>query len=409
MKSKLLLVMLTLMTCLLAQTSDAQTRYQDSIFASYTLDSVVYSPNTGYKMDIYQPAGDVAATRPVVMLAHGGTFVSGDRHSDVTVVRLCKDLAHRGYVTVSIDYTLANPITNMLDSNLASIEVFKAIADARAAVRYLFKDAATTNTYKVDTNNIFIGGNSAGGVLGLHYAYVTNTAQFHGRRIFLTAVDTIGGTLEGNRGNPGYNSKVKGVISLSGGLNEAGWIDQCSVPLVGAHGSADATVPYTCAFPVIFGIPVPLQLCGLGSYGFYLNNNVPYSSSIIFQGAGHVPWDTNAHMYYQVDTLITGFLYKEVTGAAPTSCVGFPAGIAGIGSDAALSIYPNPASSVLNIHSSATISSISVLDEMGRVVSQVADLHSLDYQLNTSRLSAGIYFVKVENGLSSSLRKVVIE
>ena len=178
MKSKLLLVMLTLMTCLLSQHSNAQTRYQDSIFASYTLDSVTYSSSTGYKMDIYQPAGDVATKRPVVMLIHGGTFVSGTRSTDVTVVRLCQDLAHKGYVTVSIDYTLASPITNMLDSALAAIEVFKAIGDARAAVRYLYKDAATTNTYRVDTNNIYIGGNSAGGVLGMHYAYVNSLSQF---------------------------------------------------------------------------------------------------------------------------------------------------------------------------------------------------------------------------------------
>jgi pimeloyl-ACP methyl ester carboxylesterase len=412
MKSKLLLVMLILMTCLLSQRGNAQTRYQDSVFASYTLDSVTYSSVTGFKMDIYQPAGDVAATRPVVMLIHGGTFVSGTRSTDTTVVRLCRDLAHRGYVTVSIDYTLAYPITNMLDSTLAALEVFKSIADARAAVRFLYEDAQTTNTYKIDTNNIFIGGNSAGGVLAMHYAYVISTSQFNGEQIFLSAVDSIGGTLEGNHGNPGYSSRVKGVISLSGGLNQAGWMTQCGVPMVGAHGSADVVVPYTCADPFVFGIAhVPLQLCGLGSYSYYLTNNVPFSETLTFPGAGHVPWDTNAVMYAAVDTLVSGFLYKEVAGLAPTVCTGFPAGIQNIASGVTIALYPNPATNVLNVRSSDFISAITVIDEMGRVVNQVNDLHDMDYQLNTSRLSSGIYFVKIDNGSgqNSTVRKVTIE
>lgn len=410
MKSKLLLVMLILMTCLLAQRGNAQTRYQDSTFANYTLDSVTYSSLLPYKMDIYQPAGDAAAVRPVVMLVHGGTFVSGTRADDVTVVRLCKDLAHKGYVTVSIDYTLASPITNMLDSTLAAREVFEAIADARAAVRFLYKDAQTTNTYKVDTNNIFIGGNSAGGVLAMHYAYVTSISQFNGRQIFLSAVDTIGGTLEGNHGNPGYSSNVKGVIALSGGLDQAYWMTQCGVPMVGAHGSGDVVVPYTCALPLVFGaFNVPLQLCGLGSYSYYLTNNVPFSETLVFPGAGHVPWDTNVVMYQAVDTLVTGFLYKEVAGLAPTTCSGFPAGIQSIGSTADLSIYPNPASNVLNIRSTEYITGVSMIDEMGRTVSQSADIHSLEYQVNTSGLSSGIYFVKIANGQSTTTRKVIVE
>jgi hypothetical protein len=154
---------------------------------------------------------------------------------------------------------------------------------------------------------------------------------------------------------------------------------------------------------------VPLQLCGLGSYQFYANSNVPYSQNIIFPGEQHVPWDTSAQMFYQVDTIVTGFLYKEVTNQVPTTCSGFPAGIQGIGSTTNLSIYPNPATSVLNIRSTEFISAISIVDEMGRVVSQNSDLHSLDYQVNTSHMSAGIYFVKLETGKSTTVRKITIE
>jgi para-nitrobenzyl esterase len=409
MKSKLLLVMLTVMTCMLAQRSDAQTRYLDSVFAAYTLDSVVYSSVTGFKLDVYQPAGDAVTNRPVIVLAHEGTFYTGTRENDPTVVRLCQDLAHKGYVTVSIDYTLTYPPTNLLDSAYASVEVFKAIADARAAVRFLYENAST---YGIDTNNVYIGGNSAGAVLAMHYAYVTDTAQFGGRKIFLNAVDTIGGTLMGNHGNPGYSSNVKGVISLAGGLNEASWLAKCSAPIVAAQGDADVVVPYTCGYPSVLGgiATVPLQLCGLGSYSFYLPDNVPYYSSLVFPHQGHVPWDTSATMFYQVDTLVTGFLYNEVTNAVPTTCSTFTAGIKNVNT-ADVSMYPNPVTDIVNIHSSEFISTVSVVDEMGRVVSQSSDIHSLQYQLNTSGLSTGVYIVRVysEQSQLPAIRKVTIE
>jgi para-nitrobenzyl esterase len=411
MKSKLLLVMCTIMTCMLAQRSDAQsTRYLDSIFAAYTLDSVTYSTVTGFKMDIYQPAGDVATNRPVVVLAHEGTFYAGDRESDPTVVGLCQDLAHKGYVTVSIDYTLAASPVDLFDTGTAATEVFKAIADARAAVRYLYADAYGANLYKIDTSNVFIGGNSAGAVLGMHYAYVTDTSQLDVNHFFKSAVDSIGGTLQGNHGNPGYNSNVKGVISCAGGLNQTAWLAYCSLPIVYAQGSADQVVPYTCAEPFISGFNVPLQLCGLGSLQANVNGNTPYSSSLVFPGLGHVPWDASQPLFNQVDTLVTGFLYKEVTNAVPSTCGAPPAGIRNI-STANISVYPNPATDLVNIHSSEYISAISVSDEMGRVVAQASNIHNLEYQMNTSGISTGVYIVRIynEQEQTPAVRKITIE
>ena len=100
MKSKLLPIMLLCAAYLMTGSAMAQCtgpRYADSIFSAYTITTVQYSVY-GDSMDIYQPVGDYQATRPLVLLAHEGTFISGDRTSDPTVVRLCQDLAHKGYV-----------------------------------------------------------------------------------------------------------------------------------------------------------------------------------------------------------------------------------------------------------------------------------------------------------------------
>jgi hypothetical protein len=413
MKSKLLLVMFTAMTCLLSQYSSAQTRYMDSVFAGYTVDSVTYSQIYGLKMDIYQPAGDTIKNRPVVVLAHEGTFYTGTREDDPTVVRLCQDLAHKGYVTVSIDYRLvANPVY-LLDTLNSAVEVFKAISDARAAVRYLYQDAYTLDSFRIDTNNVFIGGNSAGAVLAMHYAYVDSLPELSINHFFGSAVDTIGGTLQGNSGNPGYSSNIKGVISLAGGLNQVSWLGYCSYPVVMAQGDSDVVVPYICAEPSVFGgsVHVPLSLCGLGSLQQSIGDNTPYSSTLVFPGAGHVPWDANDTDFYMVDTLVTSFLYKEVLNLVSDTCTMVHAGINNIPNAATIKLYPNPASKQLNIESSEIISSITMSDDMGRTVSQTSDIDSRSYEMNTSGLSAGIYFIRIygTSGISPVVRKVTIE
>lgn len=408
MRSKLPSVILMVLCSMAAMQISAQTRYLDSIFASYTVTTVTYSTVYNLQMDIYQPSGDNLNARPVVLLAHEGTFITGSRTSDQTVVRLCEDLAHKGYVAISMDYRLSDQAAEMLgNADSAATEVFQAVGDGKAAVRYLHEYA---DSFALDTNNIFIGGNDAGAILFLHYAYIDSLSQLNADSIFPAIVANTGG-LAGNSGNPGYSMNFKGVINLAGGLNQAAWIGYCSKPIVSAQGDNDDVVPYTCGEPDVSGFVVPIQLCGLGSMQYYITSNTPYYESLIFPGDGHDPWDTYVPIYDQVDTLITGFLYKEVTNAVPDTCTGFPAGIRSVSYTADISVYPNPATNVLNIQSSQYITDVSLTDESGRVISEVADVQSIRCQLNTTALSPGIYFVRISNGQGqvAVVRKVIIE
>ena len=73
----------------------------NGLFTSYTMVTDTYStvyPTTS-AVDIYQPTGDTMAARPLIILAHGGSFVGGTRNDDVTVDSLCVHFAKRGYVT----------------------------------------------------------------------------------------------------------------------------------------------------------------------------------------------------------------------------------------------------------------------------------------------------------------------
>ena len=179
-------------------------------------------------MYIFQPPNDTMAHRPLVILAFGGSFLQGLKESP-DVLHLCNAFQKRGFVTASIDYRLgANPI----DSLHMMMAVLRGMQDMKAAIRFIYKDALTTNTYKIDTNNIFIGGVSAGAFIGIHCAYLNDTTIL--APWMQEALDTIGG-LEGNSGNPNFSTKIKGVVNLSGAIGDTSWIKAGDPTMVSMH------------------------------------------------------------------------------------------------------------------------------------------------------------------------------
>jgi acetyl esterase/lipase len=100
------------------------------------------------KMDIYLPAA--LPPYPVVVLIHGGAWVSGDKqgYSGSTTLEA---LLSRGYAAVAINY------------RLSSVAKYPAqIQDVKAAIRFL---RANATTYKLNPNKIGAWGGSAGGHL----------------------------------------------------------------------------------------------------------------------------------------------------------------------------------------------------------------------------------------------------
>ena len=382
-------------------------RYVDTnYFANITKTTVTYSTPYSQQMDIFQPTGDVAPKRPLIILAHGGSFVSGDRTNDITVTRLCSLFAHRGYVTASIDYRLATSPLVMADSAAAIDEVIKALSDGKAAVRYFVLDARGSNTYKIDTNLIFGGGNSAGAVLYMHLGYIADSTECPN---YIQNAMTANGGFEGNSGNaiPGYRTQIRGVINLAGALNMTSFVNLHDTGSVNAQGDQDATVPYMCAHALSGSCPV--TLCGLGVLeGVYTTQQV-YHKSIVFPGQGHVPWsnnNTNNSMFYSVDSLVTKFLVEGY--------VCDELAVKGVTRKwAELTYFPNPVRDVVNFTSSEAISSLSVYDATGRLVQQVNGLNAVTYKLNTANWSSGIYFVKTkfvrDNEFIPVVKQIVVE
>lgn len=116
-------------------------------------------------MDLYYPniIIDPSPKRPFVMLFHGGGFLSGDKAGG-DIQDLCFHLARRGFVCASVNYRLGYDFTEYGQFKAR----YRAIQDGHAAMRFVVNNA---NAVKIDTNWIFVGGQSAGSLLAMGMVY----------------------------------------------------------------------------------------------------------------------------------------------------------------------------------------------------------------------------------------------
>lgn len=377
-------------------------RYWNEIFPSVSMSTVTYSTAYGLQMDIYQPAGDTLSARPVIILGHGGSFITGngDRTNDTTILKLCQRFAMRGYVTVSIDYRTVDYLT-VLDSAAMVDEVIKAIGDGKAAIRFFMNDRATTNTYKIDTNNIYIGGNSAGAVLYMHVGYLDSIGECPAN---IAAAMTANGGFEGNSGFPGYSTRSRAIINLAGALNETSFVGPGDKPSVNAQGTADNIVPYNCGYPLT-GV-VHVNLCGLGMLEpAYVSKGI-YHMSHIFPGDNHVPWASDTVKFNTVDSLVRVFLFNFV-------CPGVVINeVHEVASAAAAILFPNPASGSFTVDAPALMSGIAAYDQTGRQVFSANGLNNRQAEINTSAWGRGVYFIRIVfagSERSPEVKRVVVD
>lgn len=404
----------TIIAALAVFTNLSAQRYKDKIFTEVTMDSVTYGSAKTYtgspqelKMNIFQPVGDTATNRPLLVLAHGGSFIGGNRYlPDVTY--LCTEFAKRGYVCVSIQYRLGVNLQEILfDPTQAgpqfSNAVWRGTLDGRAAIRYL---RANANNYKFSLGQVYVGGVSAGGVLGLHLAFLDTEAEVGNSN---PPIDTISiGGIEGTSGTPGQNWKVKGVISLCGALGDVNWMkNNKNVSIFSVHGTKDQTVPYKTDYFYAQTIKVA-QLSG--SFVVDSMAKVLGMKSVFytFQDAPHVPFSpgvgTTASSTAYMDTtegLLRDFLFDDIKTAG--------VGVNNVLANSDVKVYPNPAKENVSIETSKGNNSvITILDLSGKTIETINTSKTIT-TLNTSNITSGIYFIQITNEFGSITKKLVIE
>lgn len=364
--------------------------------------------------DVYEPCDDTETARPLLIAIHGGAFAAGNK---ADLAPFCTEMAKRGYVVASISYRLAMT-QNILCWNAEVDEIkftrafYRAMQDAKAAVRYFRANAAQ---YRIDPDNIFVAGHSAGAFTALGVGYLTDEAdrplatfqQSYCGSWLGQPVCTDLGDIEGEGGNPGVSSAVQGVVSLAGAVPALGYLSgPGDPPLLLVHGTADDVVPYQSG-------------CVLQSLGPLFNTCISvFGSAAIHAYADSIGMDvelltltppggghgfTNA----EFDTIymhLSRFMCCRMGGsdcqlvsvrAEPKTPV-------------AVEVFPNPAGERITLHiREAGLWDIVLFDMPGRPLQRHA-LGSGSHELDLSSRPAGMYVLRVQgrDGRGETLRIV---
>lgn len=333
---KNLLKLSVLLLCIFQSPAFSQ-RYLTEVFSSVqkTTD-VIYGNNIGVltgtptaqdlKMDVYEPAGDILAQRPVIVFMHTGSYLpayinqtpTGTRNDSATVA-ICTQFAKRGYVVANIDYRLGwNPAGSNVDIRRGTIlnAIYRSIQDAKAAVRYMRKDAATTNTFKIDPNKVILGGQGTGGYIAVNYAalhdpgqialpkFISNTTdatygfvagQPYVNQAFLGDYDGYGGIPQLNNPNNsvGYANDVQFTFNLGGALGDSSWVTAGNAPVVAFHTVGDPFAPYYQGIVYVPGNPPQTVVDVVGS-GYIVPRSNALGNNNCFINAGFTDAYTQA-------------------------------------------------------------------------------------------------------------------
>lgn len=350
-------------------------------------------------MYFYEPFGDTVAERPLIILAFGGSFISGNKND---VDGLCRTYAKMGYCAAAIDYRTGLFVPNQVTTTLA---VMRAMHDMKAAVRYFYKDAQTSNTHRIDTNRIIVGGVSAGAITAIHTAYLNEDSEIPA----YMANDTAGlGGVSGLSGNPGYSEDVIAVVSYSGTIGDSAWILPNDDPIISFHETGDNVVPYGTEEVAVSGIPTGLVADGSGSIHEHCDNVGTVNKLITYNRSGHVGY-LGTEYDETIDTTKV-FLYNNATCKTIQSV--------GITSIPALqeniTVQPNPASGQVSLqwdNHNSVAATANIYNQMGQLVLQ-QDMEAAATQLDISSLAKGLYILDIRSRNKQELlatKKLVVQ
>lgn len=122
---------------------------------SYT--DVAYGSDTSQVMDVYLPAGRSAASTPLLVLFHGGAWISGDKDDFAGYLDSISGLLP-SYAIANVNYRLASLGVNLFPTQED---------DANQAVQFLVRHL---KDYEVSDRFVYLGV-SAGGQMALLQAY----------------------------------------------------------------------------------------------------------------------------------------------------------------------------------------------------------------------------------------------
>lgn len=301
------------------------------------------------KMDIYSPICDDethTSRRPLLICIYGGGFIAGTR-KDPSIIDNCVAFAKRGYITAAIDYRLGYVFDDSpwdcsfenysclfaTDKEEWSRAYYRAVQDGKGAVRYLVN---RNEEWRIDTNNVFVMGESAGAFVALGIGLLDTIAErpsstyaiadapppnqlmddclpqtYSGEPIPRPDLGTIEGSIEPTT----IQYTIKGIGNMYGGMfsNLLKYQTTEVKPVIYSfHRPCDLIVPIDSS-KVYWGI----TWCMTNGYGCYGISNTPkvYGSRTIRD------WNDSNNYGYTIQSVFTSvnFPYNYLFGES--SCL----------------------------------------------------------------------------------------
>jgi acetyl esterase/lipase len=199
-----------------------------------TLLNVSYGSDAAQKMDLYLPAGRTEDSTKLIVLVHGGAWITGDK-SDFTgfVPTLQQRLPH--YAIANINYRLATNTTNHFPAQEN---------DMKAAIDFLMQKTAE---YQISQKLVLLGA-SSGGHLAALQAYKYNTPKIKAVVDFYGPIDMA--DLYNDVTDPLIKSYIQNLMSGTPVINPTlyqqsspiNFVNAQSPPTIILHGAIDELV-----------------------------------------------------------------------------------------------------------------------------------------------------------------------
>ena len=346
-------------------------------------------------MDLYYPnlVVDSSPKRPFIMLFHGGGFSSGDKLSG-DIQDLCVHLALRGFVCASVNYRMGHDFSEYGQYKAR----YRAIQDGNAALRYVVNNA---NAVRIDTNWLFVGGQSAGSLIALGMVYADQVELDSVSLLYsATAIGAELGNIK-TSGNTLTNTySIKGIFNNWGGVakNEIDFDEM--IPTIAFHGELDTTVRIDSDNSFLH-----YTLNGSRALHTVLTANNICTELTVDTTGGHGIF-RNASSLFRAQR--ASCFFKSVfcnkctsfytTDSIPSYCSS-PLSVDEYNSGRNIKVYPNPFEKVLTIEGIEGVSQLTVYNNLGQLVYQ-DNIEKSEVNLD---LKPGVYFIMLKQLKSDKL------
>jgi predicted esterase len=344
-------------------------------------------------LDIYYPtlSIDTMAQRPIVIMVHGGFYLTGTKESKRAD---CRDFAQKGFVAATIKYRLGYDQSVPTDVIQAA---YRAQQDANAAWRTV---VGNSSALKIDTSWMFMGGHSAGSGTTLNTQYASESEY---ESLSPGIVNLLGG-LKTSGNNLVHSFTLKGIYNNWGstvGIVQA----EEMIPMVSFHGAMDQVVNIDSIAAGSYGSRVlhnllsdsgvctELTVDTIGGHGIYLSPE-----------GGSFRRGRASCFFKSVFCNACNELYTVDSLAA--NCSSIVGNLDPLLTEDSIELFPNPVSDQFTVKGKLDNYTIQILDATG-VNHQTITNFGSSFTLSTTSLPSGLYFIRILSTNNITIRTII--